>query len=195
MLQLITKSKIRQRAILLLVYNPSKEFYINEIARLIKTSSGTAQRELEKLIEAGFLTKEKRANLMYYKLNGRSPILPDIKNIIDKTIGIEHILKKELAGLDTIEFAFLFGSYVKGGFDSDSDIDLYVIGDVTENELYNKIKKAGDGIKREINYHITTKEEFKKNLEKSFFHNEILKNYSLIIGDEQKFRKFIGRAS
>lgn len=195
MLNLITKSKIRQKILLLLVYNPGKEYYINELAKLIGISAGTAKRELEKLLASGLLIKTRRANSVYYGLNKENQLLPDIKNIIDKTIGIDYILKKEFDKISDIEFAFLFGSYVKGDFKAGSDIDLYVIGDISEKKLYDKIKTAENKIGREINYHLATTEEFKKNIKKSFFYQEILKNYLLVIGDEQKFRKFIGRTA
>lgn len=101
--------------------------------------------------------------MAYFKLNVSNPVLADIKNIIDKTIGLERILKEELEGAKGINFAFLFGSYVKGGFKSDSDIDLYVIGEISEKELYKKIKKAEEKINKEINYLLPSKEEFKQN--------------------------------
>ncbi|MBI3638210.1 nucleotidyltransferase domain-containing protein [Candidatus Wolfebacteria bacterium] len=123
MLDLITKSKIRQRIILLFVYNSDRAYYINETAKLVKTSSGTAKRELEKLAKSGFLTRKKKANLVYFKAAISNPLWRDIKDIIDKTIGIERILKKNLENFKNIDFAFLFGSYVKGDFKSDSDID------------------------------------------------------------------------
>lgn len=191
MLNLLTKSKIRQRIILLFIYNPQKLYYINEISRLIKTSSGNAQRELEKLFKSGFLLKEKKANLVYFKLNRTNPLLAEIKGIIDKTIGLEYILKEELNGIKNINFAFLFGSYVKNDLKPDSDIDLYVIGEISEKELYKKIKKAEEKINKEINYHLSIKEEFRKNIKKSFFHKEIISKHILIIGDKNEFREFI----
>lgn len=192
MLDLITKSKIRQKIVLLFVYNPEKAHYINEIARMVKTSAGTAQRELERLVKSGFLSKEKKANLVYFKLNAGNPLFGDIKNIVDKTIGLKHILRQELEAAAGIDFAFLFGSYVKGNFKPDSDIDLYVVGEISEDNLYKRIKKAEEKIHREINYHLAAREEFKLNLNKSFFYKEILTQYVLVIGDENEFRKFIG---
>lgn len=190
-LNLISKSKIRQRIILLFVYNLGKSYYINEAAKLVKTSAGTAQRELERLAKSGFLMKEKKANLVYFKINAANSLLPEIKSIIDKTIGLEIILKKELKGIKNIDFVFLFGSYVKGDFKFDSDIDLYVIGKAEEDSLYKKIKKIEEQIHREINYHLSTPEEFRKKSKQSFFYKEILSKYILIIGDEYEFREFI----
>jgi len=191
MLDLITKSKIRQKIILFFIYNPQRRYYINETARLAKTSSGTAKRELERLKKAGILTKERENKLVYFKLNVANPILPDIKNIVDKTIGLEHILKKELARVKNIDFVFIFGSYAKNDFKPDSDIDLYIIGEIKEGELYKKLRKAEERTNKMINYHLSTKEEFKKNLKKSFFHKEILNKHILIIGAENEFKKFI----
>lgn len=169
MLDLITKSKIRQKIVLLFIYNPEKAHYINEIARMVKTSAGTAQRELERLLKSGLLSKEKKANLVYFRLNTDNPLLGDIKNIVDKTIGLELILRQELQAAAGIDFAFLFGSYVKGDFKPDSDIDLYVVGEISEDNLYKWIKKAEEKIHREINYHLAAREEFKLSLNKSFF--------------------------
>jgi len=191
MFNLITKSKIRQKIVLLFIYNSGKSYYINEVARLIKTSSGTAQRELERLTKDGFLIKEKKANLAYFKINKINPLLSEIKSIVDKTIGLKVILKKELIGLKSIDFAFLFGSYVKENFKADSDIDLYIIGEIEENNLYKKIRIIEEQIHREINYHLATQEEFKRKLKLSYFYKEILLKYILIIGNENEFKKFI----
>lgn len=191
MLNFITKSKIRQKILLLFLYHPERAYYINETAKIIKTSSGTAQRELEKLADSGFLKKEKNANLTYFRINPENPLLDDIKSITEKTIGLEQLLKDELGKLEQVKFAFLFGSYIKGDFKPDSDIDLYAIGDIDENEFYKTIKTVEAKIMREVNYHLSSLEEFRKNLEKSFFHREILKNYQLLIGNENEFRKFI----
>jgi len=191
MLNFITKSKIRQKILLLFLYHPERAYYINETAKIIKTSSGTAQRELEKLADSGFLKKEKNANLTYFRINPENPLLDDIKSITEKTIGLEQLLKDELGKLEQVKFAFLFGSYIKGDFKPDSDIDLYAIGDIDENEFYKTIKTVEVKIMREVNYHLSSLEEFRKNLEKSFFHKEILKNYQLLIGNENEFRKFI----
>jgi len=195
MLNLITKSKIRKKIILLFVYNPDKEYYINEVAKIIGTSSGTTQRELEKLVFSGLLQKEKKANIAYFRIDKSNPILADLKKLIGKTIGLEYILKQELEKFSNIKFSFLFGSYVNGDFKNDSDIDLYVIGEINENDLYSVVKKTEKIIKRNINYHLSSLAEFVQNLEKSYFHKEIIKNSLLLTGNQDEFRKFAQKTS
>jgi len=191
MLNLITKSEIRKKIILLFIYNPGKSYYINEIARLIKTSAGNVQRELKKLEENGLLLKEKKGNLVYFEINTVNPLFEDFKNIVDKTIGLKNILEDILKKAKGINFAFLFGSYAKDDFGPDSDIDLYVIGGISEKELYQLVKKAEEKIYREINFHLSSQKEFQDKMKESFFHKEILKNFILIIGNQNEFKKII----
>jgi len=192
MFDLITKSKIRKNILLLFVYNSKKEYYVNEVARLVKTSSGTAARELEKLVTGGFLKKEKEGNRAYFIVDKESNIAHDVRNLVDKTIGLEYILKKELYGFEGLRFSFLFGSYAQGGMKADSDIDAYIIGNVDEDKLHAKMINAEKYIHREINYHIATLDEFSEKLKTSFFYKKVAEKYVILTGDEQEFRKIIG---
>jgi len=191
MIDLLTNSKIRQRIILLFVYNQNKEFYLSEIAKIVKTSPGTAQRELNRLLRNDFIVFKKRANLNFYSLNRHYSLLHEIESIVNKTFGAEVELKKELSRIKGISYAFLFGSYVKGGFKSDSDIDLFVIGEMEEDGVFEAVQKVEGKIAREINYHIATREEFLEKIKINYFHKDIAKNVMLLIGDEYEFRRII----
>lgn len=191
MLDLFTKSKIRQRIILLFLYNQNKEFYLSEIAKNIGTSPGTAQRELNKLLQNDLVLFKKRAGLNIYTLNSRYPLLNEVESIVKKTIGVELELKEELGKVRGVSFAFLFGSYAKGGFKSDSDIDIFVIGKVDDDQVFKAVQKVERRIGREINYHIADKNEFLKKIKTNSFYKDIIKNPVLLIGDKHEFRKFI----
>lgn len=191
MLELFTKSRIRKKIILLLLYNPNKELYLSEIAKKVGTSPGTAQRELNRLLRIDFVRFKKKGNLSIYTLNKRYSLLKEVESIIKKTFGAEVELKKELSSIPQIAFAFLFGSYVKGGFKSDSDIDLFVVGDVDENKVFNAVQGVEMIIGREINYHIASKNEFVKKLRANYFHREITEKVILLIGNEHEFKRLI----
>lgn len=191
MLELFTKSKIRKKIILLFVYNPNEEFYLSEIAKKVGASPGTAQRELNRLLRIDFLKFKKKGNLSLYVLNKRYYLIKEIKSIVKKTFGLEVELKRELSRIPQITFAFIFGSYAKGGFDSDSDIDLFVIGEVNEDEVFKAIQNVEDVIGKEINYHIASKNEFVKKLRTNYFQKEITKKVILLIGNEHEFKRLI----
>ncbi len=191
MLDLLTKSKIRRRIILQFIYNQHTEFYLSEVARLAKTSVGTAQRELNRLVDIDLITFKKKANLNIYALNKQFGLLREVESIVLKTIGIDVELKREMEGVENIVFAFLFGSYAKEGLKSDSDIDLFIIGEPEENLVFEIIQKVEEKINREINYYISDQKEFLLKKESSHFYNEIIGDCVLIAGDENEFRKFI----
>lgn len=194
MLDLLTKSIIRRKILLLFVYNKEKDFFLSEIARHAKTSAGTAQRELNRLRAMDIVTFKKRGNLSLYRLNEEFPLLKEIEAIIRKTVGIEVEFGKALRKLNNISFAFIFGSYADGGMRSCSDIDLFLIGRPDEDEIYRTIAAVEDDVHREINYHILSEDEFaQKARTGSFARNAALKPL-MLIGKEDELRKLTGQA-
>lgn len=191
MLDLFTKSNIRKRIILLFIYNQNKEFYLSEIAKAVGTSAGTAQRELNKLLKSDLIEFKKKAGLNIYTLNKGYSLLKEVESIIRKTIGVEEELKKYLKKVEGVKFSFLFGSYVKGGVKSNSDIDLFVVGNVDDNSIFNAVQQAERIIDREINYHLANEKEFSRGIKNRTFIKDIIKNYILLTGEAHEFRKYI----
>lgn len=187
MLNLIIKSKIRQGILKLFFSNKNKEFYLSEIAKIMNVSRGTTQREAEKLEKIGILKSEKKNNLRYFILNRQDPLFEEWESIIRKTIGIETELEKVLQKIGRIRFAFIFGSYAKGDFKSDSDIDLFIVGNPDEDIVISKIKKIEKEINREINYHIYSEKEFQKRIKTDSFLQNITKKYILLTKNKNEF--------
>jgi predicted nucleotidyltransferase len=161
------------------------------MARFVGTTQGTCRRELNKLVDFGILTASKEGNLQYYQLNKKNPLYKEFKIIIQKTIGIEAILKSALLGIEGISYAFIFGSYVKDELRHDSDIDIVVIGNLREEHLIKLLKPVEKKIEREINYHIYTEKEFLSKLKRNSFVMNIIEDYIIVSGDERKFRKLL----
>jgi len=191
MLDLLTKSKIRKNIILLFLHNRHEEYSLSDVAKKVNTSAGTAQRELNRLIDNDLLIFRKRSGLNLYSLNKKYSLLKEIESIAKKTISVEAQLKEALSAMKGISFAFIFGSYAKEGFKSDSDIDLFVIGDFDEDMMFKEIQNMEKSIGRDINYHISKEDEFFQKIKKEYFYREILKNCVFVKGDGHEFRKLI----
>jgi len=186
---ILFKSKIRQKILSRFFANEGRRFYINEMARLVNTTQGTCRRELNKLVDVGVLTASKEGNLLYYQVNKQAPLYREFSAIIQKTIGIEAKLKSLLQGFKGISYAFIFGSYAKREFKPESDIDVVIIGIIEEDRLIRVFKDVEKAIGREINYHIYTEKEFKNKLRTDSFIKNIIKNHIIIKGDEIAFRE------
>lgn len=192
MLNLLSRSGIRRKIILLFVYNQEKEFYLSEIARQVKTSAGTAQRELNRLRRMDFVSFRKRGNLSLYRLNRAFSLLAEIEAIIRKTVGIEVMLGDALRKVKGVSFAFIFGSYAKGRLRSDSDIDLYVVGRPDEDDVYRAVRSVEDSVGREINYHIASEDEFARKARTDSFVKDVIVNPVMVLGEADGLRELAG---
>lgn len=193
MLEILQKSKVRQNILKLFFANEEKSFYLSEIAKIIKVSAGTCQRELNRIVLSDILKMEKRANLNFYFLNKQNPLLKEIRSIFAKTLGIEIELKKIIKSVSGVKYALIFGSYVKGGFHSDSDIDLLIIGQINEDELIRKIKILERIIQKEINYHLYLEDDFRQKLKQKSFLQNVLQNYLILTDNDYEFKKLFKR--
>jgi predicted nucleotidyltransferase len=122
-------------------------------------------------------------------LNPSCALLPEIQAIIRKTAGIEVELREELAKIENISFAFLYGSYAGGNWKSDSDIDLFIIGRPVEDEVYRAVRKVEEATGREIDYHIAGEGEFSEKSRTSAFYKEIAVHPLMLIGRSDELKK------
>jgi len=191
MLEKLFTSKTRIRILELLIFNPDREFHLREISRKIKITPIYVRRELQNLKELNLVLESKKGNLSLFRINRNSPIFTELKNIFMKTEYFGELIKKSLKKLK-IDFAFIFGSFAKGIESKDSDIDLFVVGDVKEDELLNIIQKIENKTGREINYVLWKKSLFMKRAKKHHLLNEIAENpVIMLVGDEDELRKII----
>ena len=182
----IFKSKARQAIFRLYFTNPDKGFYLRELERELEIPVSMLRRELIALEKEGLFSSSKQGNLLYYNLNKKFPLYDELKTIIFKTIGVQGALSKVLFTLKGIEAAFIYGSYAKNTDNAKSDIDLFIIGNLDENKLIEKINMLERDLKREINYNIYSKIDFgKKKKQKDSFITDILKSKKIfLVGGE-----------
>ncbi|RPI79015.1 MAG: toxin-antitoxin system toxin subunit [Desulfobacteraceae bacterium] len=163
---------------------------MREITRLSGFSSRTVQQELTKLSRLTLLTKRKDGNRVYYQANEDHPLFSEIRNIVLKTNGLTDRLKQSLENYSDIKFAFIFGSIAQSNEKANSDLDLMIIGNITLRKLTDLLLGVSDQIRREINPHIFTQEEFsKRKQDKDHFLDSVLNAPKLfIIGNENELK-------
>ncbi|MDD5156064.1 MAG: TolC family protein [Candidatus Omnitrophica bacterium] len=82
-MKLFSKNKFR---LLKFFYeHPEKQYYIQEIGRLLGKKPGAFQRSLYNLYKEGLLTSEYKANARFFGINKDSPIYNELKSIIVKS--------------------------------------------------------------------------------------------------------------
>ena len=113
----------------LLYGRADQSFYTREIAREVSASVGAVQRELENLSKVGLILRKSVGSQVFYQANRDTPIFPEIRALINKTIGIFGVLRSALHPLSKgIVVAFVYGSVAREDETAQSDVDLMVVG-------------------------------------------------------------------
>ena len=183
-------------AVLALLYGRADEsFYTREIARQVGASVGAIQRELENLSKVGLILRKSVGNQVFYQANRDMPIFPEMRGLINKTIGIFGILGSALRPLSKqIVAAFVYGSVARKQETAQSDVDLMVVGKVTLDEVLSRLSTVEKGIGRSINPTVYSVAEFKSKFASgNHFLTSVLKGQKVfLLGDEDELRKMGG---
>jgi len=156
MLDKLFTSGIRADIMSLLFNSPEEKFYVREIARLVNKNPSGVKRELDNLNKMNLVTSEKEGNLKYFKANRNSPLFPELKGLIAKSLGLPGALKTILKASD-VRAAFIFGPYI-----NDTNLPKLNLFIVSDSNHFDKI--LGDIEKRfgrKINYTVISESEYK----------------------------------
>jgi DNA-binding transcriptional ArsR family regulator len=179
--------KVRTAVLALLFSHADQAFYLREIARKVDTGHGAVQRQLAQLLRAGLVTRSRRGREVFYQANKASPVFPELRGLIVKTVGVADALRDALAPLaERVRAAFIYGSLAKAVERAESDVDVMLIGDVESGEAVSALRNAQDTIGREVNPSVFAVEEWRRRMaEQDHFVSTVLREEKLfLIGDE-----------
>lgn len=189
----IGKSKTRAKILKYFFANPDRKYYLRELERILGISVGNIRRELLALKKTGLFESKKEGKQVYYFLNKASPIFEEFKKILAKTIGAEAILKEKLMRVKGVGIVFIYGSVAREKEDDLSDIDIFIVGSLNENNLLKFIQEAEKELSREINYVIFTAKDIKEGIrENNVFLKDVIKGKKIFLtGNENDLEKII----
>ncbi len=191
LLKLFSNSTLAEILSLFLL-NPEQEYYQADIAQKTKKALMQVQRSLKTLKEIGIISSIAKGRMVYYKVIKTHPAFEDLKRLFLKTISLGDGIFQALSPFQNKIFcAFIFGSVAKGNESMDSDIDLFIIGDLTLRELSKALSPLSKGLQRELNPVVFGQEEFQKRIaSKDHFLIEILNSPKIwITGNESDFKQ------
>lgn len=186
----ILSSKVRAEIFRILFGININELHLREIQRRTGFAIGTVRQEVLKLVTNGLIVKRVSGNRTYLRANKNHPLFMEIHNLVLKTSGLVDILKIALNN-KLIRFAFVFGSIASGNIKVDSDVDIFIIGDIGLRKVSKLLKGQSNVIGREINVHAMKEQEFisRKQQKEHFIARVLESTILMIIGNENELNK------
>ena len=156
----------------------NKRIYGHEIARELKMNQKTVSNILKRLERENILKFSKEGRNKYYFLNRFNKQIKQIINLIELDRKLKFLRRyKKLDGLfNTLEdrakgILIVFGSYSNFSAHEDSDLDIFVMGDISSIE----------DLEQMYNIKINVVKSNKKKIDKEdIFIKEIIKNHIVL---------------
>lgn len=142
------------------------ELSLADLAKRSDLAYPTVHREVARLEQAGILAERQVGRSRLVRADDESPLVGPLRQILLVTTGPAVLLAHELALIDGIESALIFGSFaarLKGVPGAPpSDIDLMVIGTPDAEEVYAACDRVEQAVHRPINPTILARAEASK---------------------------------
>ena len=157
MLESLITSKTRIRLLLKFFLNPETRAYLRELASEFGESTNGIRLELNSLTKAKLLKSSNIGRTVVYRANKDHTLFTDIQSVVQKYVGIDHLVDDLISELGQIDAAYIIGDYAHG---SDTGlIDLVIVGQVKVDVLQHLIDKTGKIISRKIRPLVLDQEE------------------------------------
>jgi DNA-binding transcriptional ArsR family regulator len=146
----LLRSENQARILTTILLAPEREFTLTELADQVEASLPTVTREIRRAEEAGIVAVHRVGRSKIVRANTESVLNEPLTQLLLVSFGPGMIASDELAGIDGIEEAFIFGSwaarYAGHPGPSPQDVDVLVIGSPDRDDVY----AAADRIEKRI---------------------------------------------
>jgi predicted nucleotidyltransferase len=145
----------------LLLLNPDRAWATAELIERLDATPATAHRELHRALASGLIVREGVGQTYLYRAASDSPLFAPMRDLLEKTVGVEMQISRALQSVPGIEAAFIHGSFAdNNGIRPRSDVDLLVLGEVDPHALRRQLRQIERGIGRTIDVTLYSPKEF-----------------------------------
>ena len=146
----------------LILLHPDRQFYQREIAELTQGTVLQVQRALKRIQDAGLVEKSRTGNRVYYIARRDHPAYEDLKRVLIKTVALGDELRGAIGSLaEKVVLSFVYGSVASGTENAASDIDLFLVGELSSRQAAKVLGPLGRKLGREFNSVIYPEKEFR----------------------------------
>src|SRR3990167_640905 len=187
MLADLITSQSRIKLLNVLLAQPSEMFHVRELVRRTGDEINAVRRELLFLEKRSLLTKEPRANRVYYQLNKNYTFYFDLLRLGVKILGLGEEILKNRAKIGKIKYAMFSGRFSRRLPKDPEEVDFLIVGTIVLPELAALIREEEKRLNTEINYTVMSEEEFlfRKKKRDPFILSILSGSRVMLLGDEE----------
>jgi predicted nucleotidyltransferase len=146
-----------------LLMHPAEEFSLTDLARRVGVPLTTAQREVQRLVDAQLLKDRTVGRSRLVRANATHRAIRPLTQLLEVTYGPQVVIEEEfqIAGAERV---LIFGSWAArfagepGG--PPHDIDVLVIGAVSRGDVYDAADRAQERLGIQVNPVIRSLEQW-----------------------------------
>ena len=140
-----------------LYLHPDASFSATDLARRFGVSQSTISREADRLAVAGLIGETRRGNLRLLQANLDTPLAQPLTELLVRTYGPAAVLGDLLSPVEGVDEAYVYGSwaarYAGEPGPPPRDVDVVVVGDADQDDLFDVARAAEQTLGREVNIH------------------------------------------
>jgi DNA-binding transcriptional ArsR family regulator len=145
--------------------HPDETSSVTDLAKRFKTSQSTVSREADRLAATGLVREERRGNLRLLRANLDGPLARPLTELLTLTYGPAAVIGDVLSPVRGIDLAYIYGSwaarYAGEPGPPPHDVDVLVVGDADEDDLFDAARSAERQLGREVNVHRVSAEAWR----------------------------------
>lgn len=191
MLTSLFSSSARVKLLGLLMFNPAQSFYLRQLARALRLPVRAIQRETDRLVKIGLLKKAADGNRVYFRVEAGHFLYPEIKRLFLKAFGAWALWGDAFRRSLDIRLAFIYGSFAADEETPESDIDLFVVGEISARRLKAAFAEFRVSTRRNLNVYVTSLADLRAAIlqRDGFIRKVMMSPKVFIVGDEHDLRQ------
>lgn len=189
-------SEVRARVLAWLCSRGEGPVIGRELARQLGLPAVTVSDELRRLEALGLIRAgERLGTAKPYSLNTEFPLLVGLRSMVQYAVGAVAALRQKLSARDDVDVAFIYGSLASGDDHQDSDVDLFVVGDIDGMLIARLVCEVEREVGREIELvHWSADDLAQQTDEPSSFLSAVMRQPKVFVkGDEDALRSITGQ--
>ena len=166
--------------------NPTTQFYIKELSRMLEMSPRSALEAMKMFGSENILIKEEIGLAHLYRLNNELPLVKSLKRMHILFLLHENEFVEKAVTIDENMISLvLYGSYSSGDYDERSDLDLIMITQKDKSEFDGLATDMEESLSVPVSIEVFTLANWKRLAKRGdAFHSDVVREHVLLFGSE-----------